>query len=51
MNIVNAKLGVFLLYVCYVCMCVCTGVGEAVTGAARTRSSNGIKVCSFETFG
>lgn len=29
MNIVNARLGVFLLYVCYVhmCMCACWGGG------------------------
>lgn len=53
MNIVNARLGVFLLYMCYVrvCMCACRGVGEVMTAAPRTRSSNGSRVCKIEAFG
>lgn len=49
MNIVNARLGVFLFYMCY--MCVCAGVEEVGAGAPRTPSSNGSRVCKTEAFG
>lgn len=43
----------FFFYMCVMCICVCVhaGVGEVVTGEARTQSSNGLRVCKIEAFG
>lgn len=43
----------YFFYMCVMCVHVCVraGVGEVMTGALRTRSSNGSRVCKIEAFG